>query len=67
MVVFCAFGRLKQKFGCPPRNMVISLKELPHHASFFIVFVNLTRKTVKTQLVEAVLKYDKEFQTVLVI
>ena len=29
MVIVCAFGRLKARFGCLKRNMDINLKDLP--------------------------------------
>ena len=38
MVIECAFGRLKGRFGCLRRDMDINIKDLPHviHACFIL-------------------------------
>ena len=68
MVIECAFGRLRGRFGCLRRNVDINLKELPHviHSCFILHnFCAFKMETVNAQLVQAVLKYDKHFQPVL--
>ena len=65
MVIECAFGRLKARFGCLRRKMDINLDELPAviHSCFILHnFCELRKETINQQQVEAALKYDKESQ-----
>ena len=68
MVIECALGHLKGRFGCLRRDMDINIKDLPHviHACFILHnFCEMRKETVNQQNVQAVLKYDKEFQPVI--
>lgn len=65
MVIECAFGRLKARFGCLRRDVDINLAELPYiiHACFILHnFCKLRKESVNEQKVQAAQKYDKEFQ-----
>ena len=64
MVIECAFGRLKGRFGCLRRDMDINI-DLPYviHACFLQHnFCELHKEPVHQNLVEAAKKYDSEFQ-----
>ena len=66
MVIECAFGRLKGRFGCLRRKMDINI-DLPYviHASFLLHnFCELHKEPVDQDLVEAAKKYDSEFHNV---
>ena len=65
MVIECAFGRLKGRFGCLRREMDINLDELPFviHTCFILHnFCELRKEPINAQLIERAKKYDTEFQ-----
>ena len=65
MVIECAFGRLKARFGCLRRDMDINLDDLPHviHACFILHnFCEINKESINKQRVAEALKYDAEFQ-----
>ena len=65
MVIECAFGRLKARFGCLKREMDIRLSELPKiiHACFVLHnFCEMMGEMIGQHKVDAALNYDKEFQ-----
>ena len=65
MVIECAFGRLKGRFGCLRREMDINIEDLPYviHACFLLHnFCELHKEPAHQNLVEAAKKYDSEFQ-----
>ena len=65
MVIECAFGRLKARFGCLRRDMDISLKDLPAviHSCFILHnFCELNNEQVSSYRVEVARKYDDQFQ-----
>ena len=65
MVIECAFGRLKGRFGCLQREMDINIEDLSYviHACFLLHnFYELHKEPVHQNLVEAAKKYDSEFQ-----
>ena len=65
MVIECAFGRLKWRFGCLRRDTDLNMDELPliNHACFIgHNFFELRKESINQHRAEAALKYDKEFQ-----
>ena len=65
MVIECAFGRLKARFGCLRRDMDINLKELPNIINSCFVLNNFCeerKEPINGKRVEAVIRYEKEFQ-----
>ena len=65
MVIECAFGRLKARFGVLRRAMDINLAELPFEVDACFVLHNVCEDNMETigeELVAAVI-YDKEFQS----
>ena len=65
MVIECAFGRLKARFGCLRREMDINLKELPNIINSCFVLNNFCeerKEPINGKRVEAVIRYEKEFQ-----
>ena len=65
MVIECAFGRLKARFGCLRRDMDINLTDLPNviNACFVLHnFCELRKEPVNQQNLDIALNYDKEFQ-----
>ena len=65
MVIECAFGRLKAHFGCLRRDMDINLKELPNIINSYFVLKNFCeerKEPINGKRVEAVIRYEKEFQ-----
>ena len=65
MVVECAFGRLKARFGCLRREMDINLDDLPAviHTCFILHnFCETNNETVCQQMVDEAIQYDAEFQ-----
>ena len=65
MVVECAFGRLKARFGCLRREMDVNLDDLPAviHTCFILHnFCETNNETVSQQMVDQAIRYDVEFQ-----
>ena len=65
MVIECAFGRLKARFGCLRRDMDINLDDLTYviHSCFILHnFFEIHKEQINPQYVTAALKYDFEFQ-----
>lgn len=65
MVVECAFGRLKARFGCLRREMDVNLDDLPAviHTCFILHnFCERNNETVGQQMVDQAIQYDVEFQ-----
>ena len=65
MVVECAFGRLKARFGCLRREMDVNLDDLPAviHTCFILHnFCETNNETVSQQMVDQAIQYDVEFQ-----
>ena len=65
MVIECAFGRLKARFGCLRREMDINIDDLPAviHTCFILHnFCEMNNKIVSQQMVEQAVQYDLEFQ-----
>ncbi|CAB3978951.1 Hypothetical predicted protein [Paramuricea clavata] len=65
MVVECAFGRLKARFGILRRPMDLSLDNIitTIHACFILNnFCEIHNETVGDELIRAVQRYDQEFQ-----
>ena len=65
MVVECAFGRLKARFGCLRREMDVNLDDLPAviHTCFILHnFSETNNETVSQQMVVQAIRYDVEFQ-----
>ena len=67
MVIECAFGRLKARFGALKRPMDINLNELPYfvHACFVLHnFCEIHGERIGEDKVTASMDYDKNFQPV---
>ena len=65
MAIECSFGRLKARFGCLRRDMDINLNDLTHviHACFILHnFCEIMNESISQQEVQAIMKYDREFQ-----
>ena len=65
MVIQCAFGRLKARFGALRRAMDINIAELPNviMACFILHnFCEMHGESVGGDVVKSVMKYDQEFQ-----
>ena len=65
MVIECAFGRLKARFGCLRRNMDIRLEELPVviHSCFILHnFCESKNEPINQHRVAVARKHDTEFQ-----
>ena len=65
MVIECAFGRLKARFGCLRRNMDITLEEFPLviHSRFILHnFYESKNEPLNQHRVAVARKYDTEFQ-----
>ena len=65
IVIECAFGRLKPRFGCLRRDMDINLDDLKYviHSCFILHnFCEIHKEPINPQYVTASLKYDSEFQ-----
>ena len=65
MVIECSFGRLKARFGCLRRDMDINLNDLTHVIyAYFILhnFCEIMNESISQQEVQAIMKYDREFQ-----
>ena len=65
MIVECAFGRMKARFGCLRRGMDINLKDLPTviHSCFILHnYCELKNESVNHNDYLAALKYDATFQ-----
>ena len=54
MVILCAFGRLKARFGCLRRDMDISLDDLPF-LYLLILFCLTSAKLIKNKLIDSML------------
>ena len=65
MVIECAFGRLKARFGCLRREMDIGLKDLPYVINSCFVLHNFCeerKEPVNQQTLEATMRCEKDFQ-----
>ena len=65
MFIECAIGRLKARFSCFRREMDINSKELPNIInSWFVLnsFCEERKEPINAKRVEAVIRYEKEFQ-----
>ena len=65
MVIECAFGRLKGRFGALRRQMDINLAELPMviYACFVLHNIcELEREPVSESRIKEAVDYDKQFQ-----
>lgn len=65
MVIECAFGRLKGRFGMLKRAMDVNLEDLPHvvYACFVLHnFCEVNGESVMEEQVEAAIQYDRNFQ-----
>ena len=65
MVIECAFGRLKARFGCLRRQLVINLKELPAviHLHFILnEFCEIRQEAGNENDVLVARNYNVEFQ-----
>ena len=67
MVIECAFGRLKARFGCLKREMDINLKDLPAviHSCFILHnfnFCEIRQEAIHQNDVLVARNYDVEFQ-----
>ena len=65
IVVECAFGRLKARFGCLRRDMDINVKELPYviNACFVLHnFCEIRKEFLNEKKVEEGLNFEKDFQ-----
>ena len=65
MVIECAFGRLKARFGCLKRAMDINLDELSYvnYASFVLHnFCEVKNEKIGENKVVASIAFDKHFQ-----
>ena len=65
MVIECAFGQLKARFGCFRREMDINLKDLPAviHLRFILHnFCEIRQETVNQNDVLVSRNYDADFQ-----
>ena len=65
MVIECAFGRLKGRFGCLRRDMDINIKDLPAviHSCFILHnFCELHNNPVPEKSISEARQYDERFQ-----
>ena len=65
MVIECAFGRLKGRFGALRREMDINLNNLPDviHASFILHnYCEMNGESIANESVEKAISYEREFQ-----
>ena len=65
MVIECAFGRLKARFGALRRAMDINIRDLPYviYACFVLhYFCELHNESVSDTLISSAVRYDREFQ-----
>ena len=66
MVIECAFGRLKARFGCLRRDMDITNDDLPYviHSCFTLHnFCETSSEAINPVYIGAAKKYDQKFQT----
>ena len=66
MVIECAFGRPKARFGCLRRDMDINLKELPNIINSCFVLNNFCeerKEPINGKRVEAVIGYEKRISS----
>ena len=65
MVIECASGRLKARFGCLRRDMDTNLDDLTYviHSCFILHnFCEIHKEPINPQYVTAAFKHDSEFQ-----
>ena len=65
MVIECAFGRLKVRFGCLRREMDINIRELPNLINSCFVLNNFCaerKEPLNQNRIDIALNYNKEFQ-----
>ena len=65
MVIECAFGRLKARFGALKRSMDINLDDLPSviYACFVLHnYCELNNEKISEEQVKTAIHYDREFQ-----
>lgn len=65
MVIECAFGRLKGRFGCLRHSMDINLRDLPSiiHACFILhIYCEINNNPVPPTLVEKAERYNRRFR-----
>lgn len=64
MVILCAFGRLKARFGCLRRDMDISLDDLPYLVFAYFILLNfceINKEQTYRQYVTDGLNYVQNF------
>ena len=65
MIIECAFGQLKARFGCLRREMDINIRELPNLINSCFVLNNFCeerKEPLNQKHIDIALNYDKEFQ-----
>lgn len=65
MVIECAFGRLKGRFGALRRDMDINIDDLPHviYACFVLHnFCEINKELLAQEYLDSGMKYEREFQ-----
>ena len=66
MVIECAFGRLKGRFGTLRRDMDINIDDLTHvtYACFVLHnFCEINKELLAQEHVDSGMKYEREFQS----
>ena len=66
MVIECAFGRLKGRFGALRRDMDINIDDLPHviYACFVLYnFCEINKEPLAQEYVDSGVKYERKFQS----
>ena len=64
MVIECAFGRLKAKFGCSRKDMDININDLPYVLYSCLVlhsFCEIIKEVINPSYLETAKKFDLEF------
>ena len=65
MVIECAFGQLKARFGCLRREMDINIRKQPNLINSYFVLNNFCKERkepLNQKHIDIPLNYDKEFQ-----
>ena len=64
MVIECAFGRLKARFGSSQKDMDINIDDLPYVIHSYLVLYNFCgtiKEVINSSYLEAAKKFDLEF------